>query len=132
MKDCYDPFGFNEAVVRPERPSLEVKLEDFRAYMKKEGACIYTPTGELWPSANVNKRVPPIFVGLDDQGKPKYISAATWLYRNRPVEQMTWSPGDDKRTRGQFLLAQLSAPRGPLQTGRQKGARVGRSLISPT
>jgi hypothetical protein len=59
MKDCYDPFGFNEAVVRPERPPLEVKLEDFRAYMKNEGACIYTPTGELWPSANVNKRVPP-------------------------------------------------------------------------
>jgi hypothetical protein len=63
MNDRYDPFGFNEVVVRPEKPPLEVKLEDFRAYMKKEGACIFIPSGEIWPSDNVNKRLPPVFVG---------------------------------------------------------------------
>jgi hypothetical protein len=38
---------------------------------------------QTWPSANVNKRVPPILVSLDSDGKPKYIAAATWLYQNR-------------------------------------------------
>jgi hypothetical protein len=104
MNDRYDPFGFNEVVVRPEKPPLEVKLEDFRAYMKKEGACIFIPSGEIWPSDNVNKRLPPVFVGFDDEGKPKYIPAATWLYRNRPVEQMTWAPGEPELIRDRLFV----------------------------
>ena len=104
MNDRYDPFGFNETIVRPEKPPLAVTLEDFRAYMKKEGACIFTPSGEIWPSANVNNRLPPVIVGLDDKGKPKYIPAATWLYRNRPVEQMTWVPGEPQLVRDRLFV----------------------------
>ena len=101
--DRYDPFGFEETVVKDDRP-LEVRLDDLYAYMKKEGACIFMPTGEIWPSANVNQRVPPVFTGFDDKGKPKYIPAATWLYRNKPVEQMTWSPGDPRLIRDRFFV----------------------------
>jgi hypothetical protein len=30
---------------------------------------------------------------LDEDGKPKQMSASTWLNQHRPVEQMTWVPG---------------------------------------
>ena len=51
-------------------------------------------------ASSVNARIPPIplldkqgQLKLDDKGKPKSITAAQWLDRNRPVEQMTWAPG---------------------------------------
>jgi hypothetical protein len=101
--NSYDPFGFEEKVVKDDRP-LEVTLEDFRAYMKKQGACIFMPSGEIWPGANVSKRVPPVFVGFDGKGKPKYISAATWLFENKGVEQMTWSPGEPQLIRDRLFV----------------------------
>lgn len=56
---------------------------------------IFKPTREPWPAASVNARIPPTPTGrLDDNGKPIYISASLWLDQNRPVEQMTWAPGE--------------------------------------
>lgn len=104
MNDRYDPFGFNETIVRPEKPPLAVTLDNFYAYMKKEGACIFIPSGEIWPSANVNKRLSPVFVGLDDNGEPKYIPAATWLYGNKAVEQLTWIPGHNHLIRDRLFV----------------------------
>jgi hypothetical protein len=75
-----------------------VTLGDFHAYMPMHNY-IFAPTREPWPASSVNSRIPPIpVVGKDgrpviDQGKPKQISAAAWLDRHRPVEQMTWAPG---------------------------------------
>ncbi len=80
-------------------PTEAVSLEQFHAYMPGHNY-IYMPTRELWPGASVNSRLGkiPIFDGngkqvLDDNGKPKSIPASTWLDQNRPIEQMTWSPG---------------------------------------
>jgi len=61
---------------------------------------LFVPTRQTWAGSSVSSRIPPqVLIGhdgkpvLDDNGKPKTISASTWLDRNRPVEQMTWAPG---------------------------------------
>jgi hypothetical protein len=59
-----------------------ISIEDFYAYMPMHNY-IFTPSRELWPASSVNARVPAV----------NGIPAATWLDRNRPVEQMTWAPG---------------------------------------
>jgi Family of unknown function (DUF5906) len=80
-----------EAQKRKDLP-CGVTLDDFRAYMPMH-AYIYMPTGEMWPGESVNSRLPPIRIGADEDGKPKFTSASAWLDRNKPVEQMTWAPG---------------------------------------
>jgi uncharacterized protein DUF5906 len=75
-----------------------VNLRDFYAYMPTH-SYIFAPTREMWPSTSVNARIPPIPILDGDgtsklkSGEPVMISASTWLDRNQPVEQMTWSPG---------------------------------------
>jgi uncharacterized protein DUF5906 len=68
----------------PHKPTLpnSVKQEDFYAYLPKH-EYIFTPTGDLWPAASVDKRLLQIY-----GGKP-----SEWLDLNRSVEQMTWAPG---------------------------------------
>jgi hypothetical protein len=67
-----------------------VTLDNFHAYMPQHGY-IFAPTREMWPSASVNARIPPI--SITGNGKEKTISATAWLDKNRSVEQMTWAPG---------------------------------------
>ena len=90
-----------EAPPRPElrQKSEGVALGDFYGYMPMH-SYIYKPTRALWPAGSVNSRIPPVpLVGkdgkpkLDDKGKPVSITAAQWIDRNQPVEQMTWAPG---------------------------------------
>jgi hypothetical protein len=64
-----------------------VSLDDFHGYMLPH-TYIFAPTGDLWPAASVNARAPPVTVG------DKQIPATAWLDRNKPVEQMTWAPGE--------------------------------------
>jgi hypothetical protein len=77
-----------------------VTLEDFRAYMPMH-SYIFTPCREMWPAASVNARVPPVPLVnkggapvLDSDGKQKKQRASSWLDKNRPVECMTWAPGE--------------------------------------
>lgn len=65
-----------------------VALTDFHSYMPMH-QYVFVPSGEMWPAASVNARIAPVF---DEQVKP--IKASEWLDRNRPVEQMTWFPGE--------------------------------------
>lgn len=85
-----------------------VSLNDFRAYMPMHNY-IFMPTGELWPATSVNSRIRPLVdrgadgsPRLDDKGKPKMLTAANWLDRERPVEQMTWAPGEPKVIEGRL------------------------------
>ena len=73
-----------------ERLGLQggVWVSDFYAYMPKH-FYIYLPTREPWPAASVNARLGPIAVH-----GTKSIPANAWLDQTRPVEQMTWAPGD--------------------------------------
>ena len=73
-------------------------MDDFVAYMPQH-LYIFIPTGELWPAASVNARVPP--PAVDAEGED--IPATKWLDVFRPVEQMTWSPGKPKLIRGKLI-----------------------------
>jgi hypothetical protein len=77
-----------------------VTLDDFYAYMPTH-TYLYAPTHAMWPGASVNARIPPVpavnsdrTAKLDQKGKPVFLPAAAWLDRNRPVEQLTWVPGE--------------------------------------
>jgi len=76
-----------------------VSLEDFYAYMPSH-QYFFTPSGEFWPAASVNARLPRAQLLANDgtpvsdaNGDPKFINASTWLDKERPVEQMVWAPG---------------------------------------
>ena len=64
---------------------------------------IFAPTRDMWPADSVNVRVRPISVGVNEDGKPKFIAASVWLDRNKPVEQMTWAPGEPQLIRDRLI-----------------------------
>jgi hypothetical protein len=77
-----------------------VRAEDFYAFMPAHNY-IFAPSGESWPSTSVNSRIPPMPLFdrdgaplLDDDGEQKTLPANKWLDQHRPVEQMTWAPGE--------------------------------------
>jgi hypothetical protein len=90
---------YNETTSDPDAARDGVTLEDFVAYMPS-GVYIFTPCREPWTGKSVNARLPRMPV-LNKRGQPKHdkngklitISASLWLDQNRPVEQMTWTPG---------------------------------------
>ena len=67
-----------------EEEAAGVTVDDFVAYMPSH-SFIYIPTREMWPTSSVNARCTSPIPDL---------SAAAWLDRNKPVEQMTWAPGE--------------------------------------
>jgi hypothetical protein len=80
--------------------SAGLLITDFVAYMPGH-SYIYIPTREHWPGSSVNARLEPHGVldengkiKLDSEGEPVLLKATTWLDQNRPVEQMTWAPGE--------------------------------------
>jgi hypothetical protein len=82
-----------------ETDPVDIGAADFVAHMPTH-RYIFKPSGELWPASSVNSRIPPIPIVdasgqpvLDDKGKQKFLPASTWLDRNQPVEQMSWTPG---------------------------------------
>jgi len=79
-----------------------VTLEDFFAYMPMADY-IFAPSREMWPGKSVNARIPPVRVGVDEDGQPTFMAASIWLAKNRPVEQMTWAPGLPQLVRNQLI-----------------------------
>ncbi|MBK7252048.1 MAG: primase C-terminal domain-containing protein [Gammaproteobacteria bacterium] len=93
--------AMNEARCRPPLPAEEVEqiaarkrhvtpeetrpisVDDFCSYLPGR-QYIFVPTRELWPGASVNARVAPVH---DER-------PADWLDANRPIDQMTWAPGE--------------------------------------
>ena len=70
-----------------------IGLMDFYAYSPTH-QYIFIPTGEMWAAASINARIRPVQLGKGEDGKSKTLAPATWLDQNRPVEQMTWAPGE--------------------------------------
>jgi hypothetical protein len=108
-RECKAPPDYPKAVRRaflngvkqPEQlPAEGVSLTDFCAYMPQH-SYIYMPTREFWPSTSVNARIIPIPVFkdnepvLDKKGNQVRLNASTWLDQNKPIEQMTWVPGEE-------------------------------------
>jgi hypothetical protein len=86
----------------PDGQEHGISLDDFWAYMPMH-SYIFAPNGEMWPTPSVNARIPPIPLPAKQDGEHKSIKAATWLDRNKPVEQMTWSPGSPKIIRDRLI-----------------------------
>jgi hypothetical protein len=84
--------------------------DDFWAH-KPSGQLIYEPTRELWVPASVNATLPRIpLVGKNGKpvlnkrtGEPKTIPASVYLARNKPVQQMTWAPGEGTIIRDRLI-----------------------------
>ncbi len=91
-----------------------LSVNNFLAVME-EGQYIYLPTGKLWPAKMVDARIP----SVDKQ------KASLWIATHRPVEQMTWSPGDPQVIEDHILLdgALVESP-GNRIFNRYRGASV--------
>lgn len=113
-----DTLGGNLQSVRQldqERPARNrpVELSDFYAYMPTH-AYIFAPTGDFWPAPSVNSRIPPVPLFSADgsplmshkKGKEDEqveLPPNAWLDQNRPVEQMTWAPGQPQVVRDRLI-----------------------------
>src|SRR5262249_1902525 len=100
---------FTEEVSEPDADGAGVTLDDFVAYMPMH-TYIFTPCREMWAATSVNARIPPIPV-LGKKGKPKRKNgkivterATKWLDQNRPVEQMTWAPGQPMLIKNRLVV----------------------------
>jgi hypothetical protein len=76
-----------------EDEGIGVSLEDFYCYMPMY-KFMYAPSRELWLSHSLNARLPLVFDGFDKRGNAIYRSPSRWLAKHRPVEMMTWAPGE--------------------------------------
>jgi len=76
-----------------------VSLDDFNAYMPTH-AYVYMPTREMWPAVSVDARIPPLPLA---DGEAKTTKASRWLDQNKPIEQMTWAPGEPDIIEGRLV-----------------------------
>ncbi len=97
--DAAGSFANFDQAKAEECEKIAVSLDDFHAYMPMHNY-IHAPSRTPWPGASVNARLPAVTLTdangtpvLDGKGKPKTILPATWLDKNRAIEQMTWAPG---------------------------------------
>lgn len=105
----FGPESIKAAIAGARNTGSGVRLDDFYAYMPTHGY-IFAPSGEMWPASSVNSRLPamPMLDAAgrqmeDDKGKPKKIPANAWIDQNRPVEQMTWAPGEPQVIRDRLI-----------------------------
>jgi Family of unknown function (DUF5906) len=98
----------SEIFISPDA-TIGVSLKDFHAYMPMH-SYIFTPSGELWPASSVDSRLPRQALVKPDgsplrnqEGKLITAKASRWLDRNKPVEQMTWAPGEPQIIEGRLI-----------------------------
>jgi hypothetical protein len=87
--------AFENGVRQPLGPffSEDVLLTDFYSYMPLHNY-INLHTREHWPASSVNARIRSV-----DKG----IKASAWIDQHRPVDQMTWAPGEKMLIEGRFI-----------------------------
>jgi hypothetical protein len=101
-------FGVRaDAFVKKVLPK-DVTIDDFYGYMPQNNY-IFARNGSFWPAESIDKRLKPVML-TDAQGEPirgepksgeelgkiKYIKASWWISKHRPVETMTWAPGQPR------------------------------------
>src|SRR5262249_45292496 len=87
----------NVAVPATPDDAIGVRLQDFYAYLPAH-SYLFVPTREKWPAINVHAGIAPV-----DVGREKPIPASAYLDANRPVEQMTWAPGEPLEIRDRLI-----------------------------
>lgn len=92
--------GIIQSAIRKFTDTLPVTLDHFVADMETH-SYIYLPTRKPWPAPSVNARIRPVALldadgrpVLDSKKKPKKMPANEWLDKNRPIEAVTWAPGE--------------------------------------
>lgn len=85
------------AVAPTEQRAETVGLNEFWAHMP-DHRYIFMPTRDLWPATSVDARV-----GWPDGPDGKPMRPSRWLDENRPIEQMTWAPGEPQIIDGRLL-----------------------------
>ncbi|MEP2581132.1 MAG: DUF5906 domain-containing protein, partial [Roseibium sp.] len=100
-------------------PVSAIRHEDFWSYSPTL-SFIFIPNREMWTAAGVNARVPAVLV----PGRDKPLAAANWIAVNRPVEQITWAPGEPE-----LIENKLIAEGGWIH---RPGARVFNRYLPPT
>ena len=102
--------NFTAKVSPPAPAGKGVTIDDFVSFMPTHNY-IYVPCRQSWPASSVNarlKRMPVLNKSgkprLDSSGKPMSIPASTWLDRNRPVEQISWCPGEPTLIRDRLVV----------------------------
>jgi len=102
------------AAIGAEAPKAEERIRapalgDFQAYLPSHH-CVYMPTRAMWPVASVDDLLPKVQLFKADgtavlkKDKPVYIKPSAWLAQNKPLEQMTWMPGEPEIIRGKLVL----------------------------
>jgi hypothetical protein len=101
---------FTTKVSPPAPEGKGVTIDDFVSFMPTHNY-IYVPCRQAWPASSINarlKRMPVLTKSgkprLDSNGKPMSIPASTWLDRNRPVEQISWCPGEPTLIRDRLVV----------------------------
>jgi len=81
-----------------------MSLNDFYAFMPMHNH-IYAPTRDMWSASSVDARIPLVETGKinPSTGEPTKIKASLWLDQNRPVEQITWMPGEPEVIRDKIM-----------------------------
>jgi hypothetical protein len=77
-----------------EQLDQSITVQDFYAYMPAH-RYLFVPSRELWPAASVNARVTRV--------DPRQ-SISAWLDEYRPVDQMTWAPGEPILVRDRLVV----------------------------
>jgi hypothetical protein len=93
--------GFPNFAAAKAAVQQEVSLDDFWAYMPMHNY-IFAPLGALWPAASINARLPAVKVACANGGE-ELIRPSKWLDVHKPVEQMTWAPGQPMIIRNRLL-----------------------------
>jgi len=92
------------AAIAADAPAVErirgASIDDFEAYLPSHHY-VFMPTREMWPAASIDDILPtvPLFNAdgtavVNAKKKPVRIKASQHLSRTKPLEQMTWAPGE--------------------------------------
>jgi hypothetical protein len=108
--DESDPEATAEAAKgKRGRKGSGATIGDFYAYMPRH-TYIFVPTREMWPESSVNSRLPKVPLKkmdgtpvVDENGNRKSTRPSVWLDKHRPVEQMTWAPGEPLTIDGKLI-----------------------------
>jgi hypothetical protein len=99
-----------------DAPPRQATLDDFNAFLPTH-SYVHMPTRELWPMTSIDSTLPPMQLFKADgttvtkvdnrtknkEAKPVFITASRWLDQNKPLEQMTWAPGEDEIIRDKLM-----------------------------
>ncbi len=92
--------GAADGCITPGANGERERLEDFVAFLP-EHKFIHLPTGERWPAASVDGRLPRVTVAGPD-GAPMSVRPSAWLDEHQAVAQVTWHPGEPEMIRGRI------------------------------